>query len=683
MRSGSLPCLGLVALVALAPAARAQDSELKSVPAFDVNAMDKSVDPCNDFYQYACGGWKAKNPVPSDQGVWSRFSELAERNRVILRQVLEEAANPGASKQAAKRSDVDQKIGDFYASCMDEKAVNAAGAKPIEPELKRIADIATPAQLVDELARLHLMGVNAVFGFGQVPDFHDARMTIAALAQGGLGLPNKDYYTKTDAKSVETRQRYQEHVAKTLELAGDPAAQAAAGAKTVLDIENQLAAPSWDPVEQRDPANLDHPMTRAEALKLAPAIDLPRYLAAVEAPAFERINVTNPRFVQEVNKMLTAVPLASWKSYLRFHLADQASPHLSQPFVDENFKFYQQYLNGQKELQARWKRCVRLTDQELGEALGQSYVARTFPPDAKQSTLAMVEAIEGAMAADLQTLPWMSAETKKAAATKLGAVTNKIGYPDRWRDYGAVKIVRGDHLGNVMRAEQFERHRQLAKIGKPVDRTEWGMTPPTVNAYYNPLQNNINFPAGILQPPFYDKSMDDAVNFGGVGAVVAHELTHGFDDKGAKFDGDGNLRDWWTKEDEAKFKERTECIAKEYDQFVAIDDVHINGHLTLGENTADNGGLRLALLGLRESMTTHPLAEVSGLSPEQRFFVQYGQIWCQNLTPENARLRALSDPHAQNRYRVNGVLQNMPEFAQAFQCKADAPMVSKDACRVW
>lgn len=651
---------------------------LAPIRAFDVTAMDKTVDPCRDFYQYACGGWMAKNPVPSDQGSWGRFSELAERNRILLRQILERASEPRQGRSA-----VEQKIGDFYASCMDEAAVESAGARPVLGELRRIDEIASARDLVDEVARLQTMGASALFRFGPQPDFHDATMTIASLDQGGLGLPNKDYYTKTDAKSVETRERYQRHLERMFELLGDAPEQAATEAKAVMAVENDLAAPSWDPVQLRNPINRDHPMTQAQAQQLAPALELSRFFTAAAAPPFDKLNVGNPEFFAKTSGLLTGVPLTSWKSYLRWHLIHDSAEHLSSPFVEEDFHFFRQYLGGQKELQARWKRCVVLTDRELGEALGQLYVDQVFPPQAKQRTLAMVGEIEEQMGVDLRELSWMTPQTKQAAAVKLAAISNKIGYPDTWRDYGAVSVVRGDHMGNVLRAEQFEQRRNLDKIGKPVDRSEWRMSPPTVNAYYNPPQNNINFPAGILKPPFYEDTADDAVNFGGIGAVIGHELTHGFDDQGSRFDGDGNLRNWWSKQDEGEFRKRTECIANEYEQFVAVDDLHLNGHLTLGENTADNGGVRLALMALRDSMKRKPIGDVDGFSPEQRFFIEYGQIWCQNHTPETSRLRTLTDPHSPGRYRVNGVLQNMPEFQQAFQCRPDAPMVSKNPCRVW
>jgi endothelin-converting enzyme/putative endopeptidase len=672
---------------AAASAGESEQEALKPIPAFDITALDKGVNPCDDFYKFACGGWMAKNPIPSDQGSWGRFNQLIEHNRAILRQILEKAAAQNAQPRRYSRLDkeiaIEQKIGDFYSSCMDESKVNADGTKPIAPELRRIEQIASVQQMMDDIARLHHYGIAALFRFGETPDLHNATMTIAGLDQGGLGLPNKDYYTKTDEKSVEVRQKYQEHVQKMFELLGDSADQAGTEAKAVFEIENKLAAPSWDPVQRRNPANLDHSMTRQEVQQLAPTMDFARFFTAAEAPAFEKINVTNPEFFKQVNALLTKVPLASWKSYLRWHLVHDTANYLSEPFVQESFRFYRSYLGGQKELQARWKRCVALTDEELGEALGQPYAQEHFPPSAKQRTLTMVGEIERQMGIDLQNLSWMTPETKKAAAVKLAGVTNKIGYPDKWRDYSTLKIVRGDALGNSQRAKEFEFHRQLNKIGKPVDRGEWEMSPPTVNAYYDPQMNNINFPAGILQPPFFDNNMDDAVNFGGIGAVIGHELTHGFDDQGSKFDANGNLRDWWTKEDEAEFKKRTECIANEYDQFTVNGDLHLNGHLTLGENTADNGGVKLALMALRDSMKKKPLGNVEGFTPEQRFFIENAQIWCQNQTPEAARAQVLGNPHSPGRYRVIGVVQNMQEFREAFHCSQDAPMVSKNACTVW
>ncbi len=657
----------------------ADSSPDKPLQVLDPSAMDKSADPCVDFYQYACGSWIAHNPIPADQGVWGRFNELQEHNREVLHQILERASAPSPG-----RDPVTQKIGDFYASCMDEGKANAGGAKPLAAELAGIAKISGRQDLVREVAHLQSIGVGStLFRFGSSPDYHDASMEIAALGQGGLGLPDRDYYLKDDAKSAETRQKYLEHMTRVFELLGDAAPEASREAETVLKIETELAKPAMDRVSLRNPANRDHPMTPQQAAELAPGFDFPRYFTAAGAPAFSKVNVSNPQFFKTVNGLLDSIPLADWKTYLRWHLVREFAPYLSDAFVQESFRFRQQYLGGQKELQARWKRCVRLTDEELGEALGQPYVQETFGAEGKQRTLVMVQAIENAMGDDLRNLPWMTAETRQQALAKLAEVTNKIGYPDKWRDYSKVAVERGDFLGNVERAENFEWARDLNKIGKPVDRQEWGMTPPTVNAYYNSLENNINFPAGILQPPFFDKNGDEAENLGGIGAVIGHELTHGFDDQGAKFDGKGNLRNWWTDQDRREFEQRTGCVADEYSQFVAVDDLHINGRLTLGENTADNGGLRLSFMALEDRLNGKDQPLVDGFTPQQRFFLAYGQIWCQNASPEYLRLRTLTDPHSPGRWRVNGVVSNMPEFQQAFHCRPGQAMVRQNACRVW
>jgi predicted metalloendopeptidase len=474
-------------------------------------------------------------------------------------------------------------------------------------------------------------------------------------------------------------------VQKTFELLGDKPETAAAEAKTVMDIETGLAKAAMDRTQRRNPANIDHPMNPQELETLAPGFEFKTFFTSASAPAFNKLNVGNPDFFKQVNGLLDSVPLDSWKTYLRWHVVRSTAAWLSDPFVQENFDFFQRYLSGQKEQQVRWKRCVRLTDMELGEALGQPYVDETFGVEGKQRTLKMVEAIEKAMSEDLKTLDWMTDETKKAAAVKLAGITNKIGFPDEWRDYSKVQIVRGDLMGNLIKTSNFERMRQINKIGKPVDKKEWSMSPPTVNAYYSPPQNNINFPAGILQPPFYDNKLDDAVNFGGIGAVIGHELTHGFDDQGAKFDAKGDFRDWWTPTDKAEFEKRTSCIADEYSGFVAVADVHLNGRLTLGENTADNGGVRLSYMALHDKMKAEGKSpeKIEGFTPEQRFFIAYGQIWCQNQTPEVERLRAITDPHSPGRYRVNGVVSNSAEFQQAFGCKAGQPMVRENACHVW
>jgi endothelin-converting enzyme/putative endopeptidase len=672
----------IVALVGVLPAALlAQQSSTPAatISGFDVRALDRSVDPCADFYQFACGAWMARNPVPGDQVRWGRFNELQESNREILHQILEGLRTP---KPAA--SAVERKVGDYYASCMDETTINALGAKPIQPELDRVAAVQDRKSLIDTIAVLNRQGVRVLFAFGSTPDLHDATMAIAHVDQGGLSLPDRDYYLKTDAKSLEIREKYQAHVRKMFELLGDTPEAAATEAKAVLILETELAKSSLDRVSRRDPAKRDHKMSVADLQALAPNFEFPRYFAAVSAPKFNTLNVDVPDYFKSINGALNTIPLADWKAYLRWHVVDSAAAMLAQPFVDEDFSFWRQYLAGQKEIQARWKRCVANTDLSLGEALGQLYVERVFPPESKRQMLNLVGAIDQAMGKDIQTLIWMSDPTKQAAQVKLANVVNNIGYPDQWRDYTKLNVVRGDALGNLRRGAAFETQQQIDKVGKPVDRKEWEMTPPTVNAYYRSAENDINFPAGILQPPFFDPAMDDAVNFGGIGAVIGHELTHGFDDQGAKYDAAGNLRDWWTPQDFDEFKQRGQCLADEYSGFVSVADVHLNGRLTLGENTADNGGVRLSYMALQSRLKDHPAPpKIDGFTPEQRFFLAFAQIWCQNITPENARMLAVTDPHSPGRFRTNGVLVNMPEFQSAFGCKAGEPMVSAKACRTW
>ena len=656
-------------------------STAKPAGGFSLDNIDKTIDPCVDFYQYACGNWMKKAEIPADRASWASFTELDERNLDTERGILEKAESGGASRNA-----IDQKIGDLYGSCIDEKTVNARGIAPLQPELDRVAAAKDKGALIDEIAHLHLIGPPPLFNFYSNSDLHNADMVIAYIDQGGLSLPDRDYYIKDDARMVDMRKHFVDYVTETFTLEGQSPEQAAESAKTVLRIETALAKDSMDRTLRRDPKTRDHKMTRDEALALAPNFYLNRFFAGVGAPSFTELNVGNPEFFKQVNGVIESEPLDALKTYVSWQVLRNASPWLSQPFVQANFKM-RQALTGQKQIQDRWKRCVDLTNSALGEALGQRYVELTFGADGKQRMLKMVDALEKSLNEDIEKLSWMSDETRKQAAVKLEAIRNKIGYPDVYRDYSSVTIDSGDLWGNVERTEEFESKREIAKIGKPLDRKEWGMTPPTVNAYYNPAYNEIVFPAGILQPPFFDKSMDDAVNFGGIGLVIGHELTHGFDDQGRKFDPKGNLHDWWTAEDGKEFEKRVSCVADEYSNFVAVDDLKLNGRLTLGENTADNGGARIALMALEhmiaDDKTGKEGEKIDGYTPEQRFFLGFGRVWCEKRRPEYERMQVTTNPHSPGRYRVNGVVQNMPEFQKAWGCKAGQPMVAENACHVW
>ncbi len=588
-------------------------SSLKPAPGFSLDTIDKSIDPCVDFYQYACGNWIKNTEIPPDQSQWVSFVELRDRNMGIEHDILEKAAAGGSGRNA-----IDQKIGDLYGSCMDEKTVNQKGIAALKPELDRLNSVKDKQGLMDEIAHVHLIGPSPLFNFYSSSDLHNADHVIAYIDQGGLTLPDRDYYLKDDGKNPEIRKQFVAYmnevfvqVAKDLNGGPPPGTGilSTQAADTVLRIETALARAEMDRTSRRDPKNRDHKMSREEAAALGPNFHLDRYFQDMNAPKFSELNVTNPEFFKQVNAVLETESLDSLKTYVRWHLLDAAAPWLSEPYVQANFKF-QQALSGQKEIQARWKRCVILTDRELGEALGQRYVETAFPPESKARMVKMVSELEKSLAEDIQNLSWMSDETKKLAEIKLKAINNKIGYPDVWRDYSSVAIEPGDLLGNVQRANEFESKREINKIDKPLDRKEWGMTPPTVNAYYSSSYNEIVFPAGILQPPFFDPKMDDAVNFGGIGLVIGHELTHGFDDQGRKFDPQGNYHDWWTKQDSEEFEKRVSCIANEYSNFVAVDDLKLNGRLTLGENTADNGGARIALEALEHL--------IAGIKPEKR-----------------------------------------------------------------
>ena len=648
----------------------------REIHSFDLNAIDKTADPCTDYYQYACGNWRKNNPIPSDQSSWGRFDELYQNNQFILRDILEKAA-----VNDSKRDANTQKIGDFYGACMDEAATEKKGIAPLKPQLDKIAALKNKAELPAFLAESHKQGFHSFFEFGSQPDFKNAQMMIAETDQAGLGLPERDYYFKEDAKSKELREKYVQHVANMLVLAGDSKEKAAAKAKAVMTLETALAKASMDITSRRDPQKVYHKMTVKELEALSPAFDWNRYIKGIPAPQFEALNVAVPDFVKGFNGVIQSTSLDDIKAYLEWHALHDARQFLPKKFVDESFNFYGKTLTGQAEIQPRWKRCVNTIDGDLGEALGKAYVDRAFGPDAKQRMLTMVHNLEDALNRDIKDLPWMTEATKKQALIKLAAITNKIGYPDKWRDYSSVRINRDDLLGNDIRATAFEVHRQLQKIGKPTDKTEWGMTPPTVNAYYNPLENNINFPAGILQPPFFDMKVDEAVNYGGIGAVIGHEMTHGFDDEGRQFDAEGNLKDWWTPADAKAFDENAQCFVDEYSQFSPVDDVKLNGKLTLGENTADNGGLRIALMALGDALKQGKTED--GFTPEQRVFLGWSQVWCENMTPEISRMYAQVDPHSPGRFRVNGVLSNMPEFEKAYGCKQGQPMVRAKQCRVW
>jgi putative endopeptidase len=647
-------------------------------PSLDVSSMDKAVDPCVDFFRYSCGGWKRANPIPPDRTSWGVYAKLYEDNLALLRGILEQAA------VAKDRDAVTQKVGDFYGSCMNEAAVNRRGLAALQPQLDSIAGLKSTWDLAPVVGRLQLEDERneMLFGVGSTQDPDNSEQQIADLDQGGLGLPDRDYYTKDDAKSKEIREHYVQHVQKMFVLLGNSSQAAKANAEAIMRMETALARASQTRTERRDPYKLVHKMTPAELASMAPNFDWNAYWKELKPPAFQIVNVMSPDFVKQMNASLASEPLENWKNYLRYHTANMYSPYLSDDFSNERFEFYQKYLRGAKEQQPRWKRCVQNVDRSLGEALGQAYVRQVFSPELKASTLKMVEGIEKAMELRINQLDWMSPETKQQAVTKLHAVRNKIGYPDQWRDYSSVVITPDDFAGNVRKAVVFESKRQLGKIGTPVDHGEWQITPPTVDAYYAPQMNDINFPAGVLQPPLYDAKSDDAPNYGDTGGTIGHELTHAFDDQGSQFDARGNLKNWWTTDDAKKFAERTQCVDDQYSQYVAVDDIHLNGKLTLGENVADLGGEILAYIAWNKDKN---LELIDGLTPNQRFFIGFAQWDCANERPEQLREWAITNPHSPSNYRINGVVVNMPEFAEAFSCKAGQPMVKpKDkVCKVW
>jgi putative endopeptidase len=640
--------------------------------------MDRSVDPCTDFYHYACGGWIKKNRIPADQARWDVYGKLQYENERFLWGILDEEAKPAAGRSAAQ-----QKIGDYFHACMDEVGIEKASGAPLGPGLDAIAHLGSIHSLAELVAREQLEGTATLFKFGSDQDFEDSTSVIAFALSGGLGLPDRDYYVKDEPKTREIREKYLAHVGRMFELLGDDAKTAAVEAQTVMAIETALAKASLTRVEQRDPYKLFHKMTLAQLKALMPSFDWDRYLGTAGIPAISTANVTEPEFYKELERQLGSHDLGNWKTYLRWHLVHSKAPYLSSRFVNENFAFYGKTLRGVDELQPRWKRCVQYVDRDLGEALGQVFVEKTFGPAVKAKALEMTKQIEKAMEDEIRNLPWMGDETKQQALLKLHSMVNKIGYPEKWRDYSSVRIERGDFLGNVNRAAIFEMHRDLAKIGKPVDRGEWGMTPPTVNAYYNPQMNDINFPAGVLQPPLFDFKMDDAPNYGNTGATIGHELTHGFDDEGRQFDARGNLKDWWTKKDAEEFQKRADCVAGQYAHYTVVDDIKINSKLTLGEDVADLGGTVLAYIAWKNATRGQQLKAAEGFTPDQRFFVGVAQWACGSERDENKRLNAMTNPHSPDEYRINGVVVNMPEFGQAFACKVGQPMVKEKVCRVW
>jgi len=660
-------------------------AEPKKPVIFDLSAIDTTADPCTDFYQYACGNWKKNNPIPADQVRWGRFNEVAERNNYLLYSELKSAADAPATP-------LQKKYGNYFAACMNVAQADKLGAKPIEPELAAIAAWSDKKQLAAlDVERWKRFSSAGLFDIGVEQDQKDSTQQILETHQGGLTLPDRDYYLTDDDRSRTIREQYVAHVKAMFVLLGDSPERAATEAADVMRIETALAKGSMSRVERRDPAKRYHIMTVAQLQALSPDFSWKQYLDGINLGGVTTLNVSSPGYVEAANRVLETESLPAIKSYLRWHTVHSAAPLLSQPLVDENFNFFLATLQGQKQQTPRWKRCTNMTDGALGEAVGQDWVRQNFSPDAKENMQKLVAALERSLGEDIKNLPWMSDATKVEAEKKLDAIRQKIGYPEKWRDYSTLAVERNDLLGNVERARKFEDLHELSKLGKPVDETEWGMTPPTVNAYYNPALNDINFPAGILQPPFYDKNIDPAVNLGGIGVVIGHEMTHGFDDQGSKYDLNGNVRVWWTPEDLSKFNERTECEAKEYDGFEVAPGQNLNGHLTLGENTADNGGIRIAFQALEETLATQGAAAESGYvdgkrdgyTPQQRFFISFGQVWCENRTEQVARVRAKTDPHSSGEWRIKGTVQNFDEFGKAFGCKVGQPMMPANSCRVW
>jgi putative endopeptidase len=670
--------IALASLLAVATAAGAAETTfVTNERGLDRRNLDTATSPCTDFYQYANGGWLARNPVPADQSSWGISSELRERNYLLLRDILDEAAKAGAPAGSNQ-----QRVGDFWRTAMDTDAIERAGAKPLAADLERIAGLSSPDDVAAYVRDRIANGQSAVFGIGVLADLQDSTRYIVYAVQSGLGLPDRDYYTRTDAESVALRDKYTAHVAGMLELLGDSPEAARSAARDVLALETRLADASLTNVELRDPANYYNLQAPAAADALTPNFSWTRLFDRLGTGELATFSYAHPKFFAEMNAALGDVPLATWKSYLRWQLVNEAAQYLSDAFVQKDFDFYGRTLSGAQEMRPRWKRMVDETSGALGEALGEVYVARAFPPATKARADQMIQDLRGAVQTRITNLDWMGAETRKQALSKLEAFVAKIGYPDTWRDYSALTVGRDSHLANARAAQAFEMRRQLGKLGKPIDRGEWQMSPQTINAYYNPLMNEIVFPAAIMQPPFFDGEIDDAVNYGAMGGVIGHEFMHGFDDKGSQFDARGNMKSWWTAEDRQAFDARTKKLVDQYAGFVAVDDLKVNGELTLGENIGDLSGLTMAYHALQSRLAQGERKEIDGFTPEQRFFLSWAQSWRRNYRPEQLKLQVNTDPHSPSKFRTNGPLRNMPEFAAAFGCKEGDPMVLPAAERV-
>ena len=668
--------LATLMALALAGNVRAADPAPAADPGIDHAMLDPAISPCQDFYRFSCGGWIAANPIPPHESSW-RVDQLLER-RVDdqLRAILEKAAS--------QPTNATRRLGDYYATCLDENAIEAAGTAPLNPQLAHIEGMTDKQQLPALIAALHRAGIDALFAFGAGQDAKDAESIIAIADEGGTGLPDRDDYMKADAPSNVLRRGYVHHIARMFQLLGESEDRARTDSETVMRIETALAKGQLDRVSRRNPQLTYHRISRADLDALTPSFDWDAYLHELGAPALEVVDVTEEAFFKTVDQVVQATALDDLKIYLRWRLLNAAARWLPQAFVREDFAFHGRRLTGVTENRPRWKRCLGNISYALMDDLGRAYAAEAFPPEARQRTQTMVDAIAGAFEDNLKTLDWMGADTRGKALAKLALLRKKLGYPDKWRDYDTLGIKRGDMLGNAQRIAAFDVKREMNKIGKPVNRGEWMIAASTVNAYYDAQMNDINLPAGILQPPFFSEKFDDAVNFGATGgSTVGHEMTHAFDDEGRQYDGHGNLTDWWTAEDAARFRERARCVAEQYSGYDAVPGLKVNGELTLGENVADLGGARLGYMALMKLLAGRTPPPVGGFTAAQRYFIAYAQSWCGSTRPETVTLHTRTDPHAPPEYRVNGVVSDMPEFRQAFSCKAGDPMVREQSCRVW